>query len=389
MWKKEVPLPKEGIYPIRNYSSLIDFAKRMVKQGSSNTSLLDSIEIKLTEEQIRGIHKNLKIIQIFKRLYEEVICIPDEYWLNYSKIIKESEAIIKAEKPDLIMSQYPNIFHFAAKNLSKKYKLPWVADFVDLWSQNFLYSYSKFRYAIDFKLEKNLLKQADLVSTVSPVWADKLKIFNNNSICIEHSFREVSPYPNKSEVLKILYAGRIYPSIQHYEDFLSYLSSFLENHPKYRSQISVDFVGEGANSQIRMLAKSLNLDEIIKINERIPFDELEEKKKDSNMLLIFPTSSKEDGWYTSKLFDYIGSNREILAIGREKDNFMVKMLLEKDLGKFIDSYQQFDLALKEYFRNIKDFGVPIVKDNSQIQEKYSAKIMVERFTKEFDKLLKK
>ena len=65
------------------------------------------------------------------------------------------------------------------------------------------------------------------------------------------------------------------------------------------------------------------------------------------------------------------------------------MLLEKDLGKFIDSYQQFDLALKEYFRNIKDFGVPIVKNNSQIQEKYSAKIMVERFTKEFDKLLKK
>ena len=185
----------------------------------------------------------------------------------------------------------------------------------------------------------------------------------------------------------MLYAGRIYPSIQHYEDFLFSLSTFFDTNPKYRNRISVEFIGEGANAQIRAMTKSLNMDGIIKISDRIAFDVLEQKKKESNLLLIFPTSSKDDGWYTSKFFDYIGANREILAIGREKDNFMVKMLLKENLGTFVGSYDQFEFTLKGYFRNLNDFGRPMHRDNSKIQEKYSAKMMVERFTKEFDKLL--
>ena len=315
MWNESYENPPWNLYRVneRNVFELIKnrFNISSSKQIPPEASPLD-------ENFLRG-ETRADIKNYLKSFFEEAICLPDEYWLSKNNIDKAVDRAIEDEKPDIILSEFPVIYHFSAFRASKKYKIPWVADFVDLWSQNFNYSYSSLRQYIDFKLEEKILSKANALVTVSPVWAKQLKVFNNNSFCIEHSFPELIPDKSNSSKVTILYSGRIYPKIQHYEDFFIYLNEVINDNPGLVSSIEVNFVGEGANQQILEIIKGSLLEKIISINERVSHQEIELLKQEANILMMFATSSSVDGWYTSKLFDYLGANKEIWVFGRNKE----------------------------------------------------------------------
>lgn len=78
--------------------------------------------------------------------------------------------LIEKQGVDAIYSTYsPASNHLLAMTLKRRTGLPWVADFRDLWTDDFRYrERSQKRQEADFRLEQQVLEEADIVIGVTP-----------------------------------------------------------------------------------------------------------------------------------------------------------------------------------------------------------------------------
>ena len=339
------------------------------------------------EEFLRGALKTGALPRIVK-FFQSLVFFPDEYFFSRRKIKLASQIAVSNHKPDIILSEFPKTFHLVAKTVSANSKIPWVADFVNLWSQNFNYGHGKIRYCLEYHLEQIVLKHAASVVTVSPAWQEAQMQFNTSSICIEHSYRHKLIPAQKTSVLNILYAGRIYPNIQNYELIFYFLAKYLKQYPEYKSRICINFVGEGANLQLQNLTNQYDLSANIHIQSRVSPDELLALKKDCNALMLFSTNSSIDGWYTSKLFDYLGAARPIIAMGAEKNNIIAKFVEENNLGAFIATYEGFQEVVDHFFRCLDSTGLIESHASKAFIDQYSESNMSSRFAELFNSLVR-
>ena len=115
----------------------------------------------------------------------------------------------------IISSSSPVTSHLVARELKTRYKIPWVADFRDLWSQNHNYSYGPLRRLIDRRLELKTLYTADALLTVSQPWAERLSTLHKRRpvYTITHGFypEEVNSPPAKLTAKFIItFTGSVY-----------------------------------------------------------------------------------------------------------------------------------------------------------------------------------
>jgi len=80
------------------------------------------------------------------KLYSSFVCIPDNQWGWIRPAVKCGDKIIEDWRPDIILtSGGPFSAFIATRILSAKHKIPWVADYRDLWSLNHAYPYFQWR----------------------------------------------------------------------------------------------------------------------------------------------------------------------------------------------------------------------------------------------------
>ena len=58
----------------------------------------------------------------------------------------------------------PTTSHIIAKELVKRKKIPWIADFRDLWTQNHYYTYSGIRHFFEKRLELDTVSSANALN---------------------------------------------------------------------------------------------------------------------------------------------------------------------------------------------------------------------------------
>jgi len=73
-----------------------------------------------------------------KDIIRKIVPLPDKYLFWYFNAIRVADRLIKENgKPDLIYaSSSPYTSLITAQAISKKYKIPWVAELRDLWADN-------------------------------------------------------------------------------------------------------------------------------------------------------------------------------------------------------------------------------------------------------------
>ncbi|MFZ1256039.1 MAG: glycosyltransferase, partial [Saprospiraceae bacterium] len=97
--------------------------------------------------------------------------IPDArmFWIRPS--VNYLNSYLERNKVDVIVSTGPpHSTHLIARNLKRKHKIPWLADFRDPWTQIYFFSQlnlSKLAQNIHLRLEYSVLKEANCVVTVS------------------------------------------------------------------------------------------------------------------------------------------------------------------------------------------------------------------------------
>ena len=323
----------------------------------------------------------------------EIINYPDAErgWKNFA--VKAGSELLQSENIDVVISIWPVTSHFIARELKNKYKIPWVADFPDLWSQNHNYIYSPLRRLIDRRLELKTLSDADALVTVSEPWAEKQRTLHKGKpvYAITHGFdpETVNAPPAKlTDTFTITYTGAIYARKHDPAKLFAALRDLLSNRVIDPNDIEVRFYGNVA-SWVEKEIKEYGLSSVIKLYGQVPKDVALQKQRESQLLYITKWQDpQERGAYSGKIFEYLAARRPILATDGSHD-VVTDLMNETRAGIDAQSVQDIKDALQKLYQDYKLRGEIAYNGIESKMNKYSHREMARKFSEILDRLAPK
>ncbi len=242
----------------------------------------------------------------------------------YKKVIE----LWKTKKFDVVLSTYgPLSPHMIAFKLRKKgYKFYWVADMRDEMSLDPFLSYYKVRLIKPY--ERKILNSSDVVLSVSEPLIKEFKQF-----CAHDRFLEIKNGYDYKEIhdvsfqpqFTMSFLGRFYATIKPDNWFRAFSELIIEK--ELPSNCRINIVGNYKNIKIPDSIAS----NVFQIGA-VPHSKAIAMSLDADVLVVVhPTGRK--GVYTGKLFDYLASNKPILALCDPQD--VIGSLLNETKSGFI------------------------------------------------------
>ncbi len=231
------------------------------------------------------------------------------------------------EKFDIVLStSSPYSSHILGERLATKLDLPFVVDFRDPWVRNHYAPPHRAVFEKNFTMESRIVNDATKVVVVSEPMIELLEkdhpeIVGQNKIhCLTNGFDEsdfADYMPHQTDTFEVLFAGSIYGVIS--IDNLS--SALIDANGKMNlptNSIRFRVVGmknEAAEKAMeRARASGIECDSIGYLpHEKI----IREYETASLLVLILPKLSKENLYYSGKIFEYIRTYKPVLAIAGE------------------------------------------------------------------------
>lgn len=261
-----------------------------------------------------------KMLSLFYSIFQFVAFAFD----NRSPIYFAAKDELANRKYDMILATgEPFILFRYANKLSKRSKLPWIADYRDCWSDNFEINYNggleRILHRTYFRaIEKSLVKNALYITTAAPFFLNQLNllfpdikksvVFNGykDSLARNKTF-----VPNKK--CTIAFAGTIYP-FQPLELFLEGLKIWAAT----TTDIEVEVVFYGSNFISSQKDRIMNYDDTInsflRPTDRLGQKELFESLQQADLLLLLDNK----GMISGKLYEYLLMGKQILMAGRDR-----------------------------------------------------------------------
>lgn len=280
-------------------------------------------------ELFLSILRKLKLGRL-SALIDRIFLIPDNKigWIPFAwHKIKE---IFKNYDIDMLyITSPPASIGFLGMWIKRRYRIPWVIDFRDPWTQNvFFRPISYIHRLINEFFERRILLSCDWVIANTEgnmiKMKQKYRFLEKKIGVITNGFdsedfigqREI----NKNHNFLIAYTGTFYWEYSP-EYFLRAIKKILVQFPLIASSLKILFIGKGINWT---LIKNLGLsDDIIEIINHVTHREsLSYMCKADLLLLIVPDIEGSDSWMPGKIYEYIASGRPILATvpeGHAKD----------------------------------------------------------------------
>jgi hypothetical protein len=314
----------------------------------------------------------------------EVTAYPDPQkgWRAYAveaggNILRQGD--IKA----IISTAPPATGHIVARTLKDEFKVPWIADFRDLWTQNYYYPYSRLRRMRERKLELRTLAAADALVTVSQPAADDLHNLHRqkpvHSIPNGFDPAEVNAVPAKpTDKFTITYTGNLYPGKQSPEPLFAALHDLIAAGSVVAGDIEVRFYGS-QSGWIDKQAERYGLTAVIKQFGVVPREMALNKQRESQLLLLLKWNDpKQAGAYSAKVFEYLAARRPVLAVGGFPD-VVDQLLSETRAGVSGQTGEELKPLLLRLYQEYKAIGTVSYSGDEAEINKYSHRAMARKF----------
>ena len=324
----------------------------------------------------------------------EIVNYPDGYrgWKPFA--IKAGDELLQQEDIQaMISSSSPITCHLIARELKIKHKIPWAADFRDLWTQNHNYSYSRFRKLFDRRLELKTLSEADALVTVSQPWADKLSTLHKGKTayaitCGFDSEIVNTPPANLTAKFTITYTGAIYSGKHDPAKLFAALQELISNGTMNPDDIEVRFYGH-KNAWLDRDIEHYGLSGIVKQYGLVPRDVAVGKQRESQLLLRLKWENpQERGAYSGKIFEYLAARRPILATGGSED-VVSELFDETKAGICALTVEDIESVLKDLYREYKRKGKIAYKGEESKINKYTHQEISRSFSEILGQLARK
>lgn len=279
-----------------------------------------------------GVVSVLKRLKRLVRVKLGLVLDPRDAWARAAR----GKSLEIADRVDAVVSTFgPRSSHIIASHMKRHQpKLLWVADYRDLWSNNYLGGYSHKALHKERSLELGTVGSgADVVVTISDELAEQQKSYLGKDVwVIPNGFdQENLPVPMAAApkpMVRIVYTGMIYPGFRDPTPLLVALKELVDEGRAGVDSLRVEFYGP-AESWLGDLVASFNLGPLVQICGRVSRDESLARQASADVLLLLESGAPEAaGVLTGKLFEYLAANRPILSLG-SRTGFAISRVIEE------------------------------------------------------------
>ena len=280
--------------------------------------------------------------------------------------------------------------------LYKKYKIPYVLDFRDLWSNRIMNEYyspsfvEKIQDLFCVMYWKKWLSNALFFTITSNSWKNKINKFSlaNGSVISNgfdaEVFKDIVNNLAPSKFFEIVYAGSLYEN-QKLEIFLEGCKIFIDNNLPDRFRVR--FIGSDRGGALKgkdfgymynpkkRIHKILN-ERYCDVTERISKVEVL-KSCASAQILLFLSHPTISGWHSGKIFDYLGAGRPILIVPDDLD-VVAELITNTNAGVIKNTAQEVAEYLESVYNDWLMIGKIKYEGDLRLINQYSRESQVEK-----------
>ena len=216
---------------------------------------------------------------------------------------------------------------YCASRIAEENRLPLLIDLRDIYEQDDnLQSQSWLSmqlHKLQIKKRNEFLAKASAVSTVSTWHKELLSQLNTNTTLIFNGFdNRLFSFPQPVETDKftitdtgsIRQAGAKGQQTQSPEMLFKVVDELLEEGTLNQNSLKIRFFCDTpTQNYVKQLAEKHNLSFVVQCNGWCAADEIPQILAESNVLLLLLSERNTNGILTTKLFEYMAANREILC----------------------------------------------------------------------------
>ncbi|MDP8202447.1 MAG: glycosyltransferase [Candidatus Tenebribacter burtonii] len=354
-----------------------DKAHKIIRTSSFD---LMSILVKISKPKTnKSVY--FKTPEKYKKIIRNIFPIDEKIgWLPF--VMNAGKKLLKKNKYDAIMATIgPYTSGIAAYKLAKRNKLPLIIDYRDHWTLNpYITFFSTFHKKHSVKWENIILQSASVITVVSKAMKNdlicefgedirnKIKVIYNGWDTDDFSNLVI----NKSEKLTIKYIGNFYGNRT--PKFFIEAMELLQSRNQLPDDILIEFTGNYYAETINHIVNS-KVAHFIKINTQIEHKEAIKSLMNCDALLFFIASYKGEGVLTGKVFEYLRSGKEILAMVPPEGE--ATKILRQNLHALICKMEDVEMIAKNFLKLID------VLNNKNKKLKINYKYSRENQTKEF------
>lgn len=300
---------------------------------------------------------------IVRKLLRNFVHVPDNY-LPWARVAtEECIKICAARKIDAIYTTLPPFSSaYVGHDLRQATGLPWIVDYRDLWFGDVLREWlPEWRKRLELRIEKRLLKAADVIVTVSePKTAYMQRLHPDLKARWETLTNgyDTDIYSNRERTRKLgqgtiefVYTGRLFKNRRGYA-FAEALGRIHKTDPRQVENIRVRILG-GVEADIRarydeILARH-GIAHLYDFAGDVSYSAAMDAQINCDyLLLIVDTGETSDGVIPGKLFEYVAARRPIFALC---DPGATQQIIERaGLGKAVpaESIDACEIMLREW-----------------------------------------
>jgi len=356
-------------------------------------NLANQILLKHGERKYRIPRKFISLFYLFAQYFLPVG--------NFHQIYRSADEYLKKNKVDCIIATGdPFILFKYSSKLSRKYSVPWIADYRDSWVQDKTFDNKLYKIWSAY-FEKRFLKNASKITTVSTFIQKQIEqnITGKDFEIVLNGFdpeilKVVEKIEQNKNVLSIALTGTIY-EWHPLESFLNVCSELLNENADF--DLKLNFFGINKEIEIKNLIeeKFKSLASRAEFFPRMENLKLAEKLAEQNVFLLFNDYSI----LGTKIFDYLAVKRKIILCYEsdaesaglkdkyfclqetetESKRLQAEMITATNSGIVVKDFRHLKTILPELNKELKENG--FVNCSSIGIEKYSRIEQVERLAK--------
>ncbi|HLJ84281.1 MAG TPA: glycosyltransferase [Candidatus Eremiobacteraceae bacterium] len=322
-----------------------------------------------------GVRKQAAIETTVKSLIKSVVYFPDNHvgWLIPA--VNAARRAMRAERFDAVLSTAPPFTaHFIARKVTAGTNVPWIADYRDLWSgppgRDYLHGSGPLRLRIEYAIERWLLRSATYLTATSEAQAEALsENFGRRDVACIPNAVDAGAWDSIPDSVPrdftICYTGKLWPGLRMPDAIFASAARLRTEGDPAGLAVSFDFYGEDADLVMER-ARAFGVADIVRAHGEVNRTRaLTAQREAAALLLLLDTEDTADavqlGNPGSKVFEYAGARRPILAFGR-RNTVVEDMLLQSGLGSLARDEATFADQLRELHRRFCDgiFEPPMV-----------------------------
>lgn len=333
-WDPIVITPKNGSYPNTD-DSLLDDVPSALRVVTTSTLEPFALYNRLTGQRkkgnmstvgMMGLKKTRNPIKKLAKFIRANWFIPDARrgWVPY--VVKAANALIEKEAiAAIITTGPPHSTHLAGLQLKATTRLPWIADFRDPWVDIYYNAFlprTRTTKKKDKALQDAVLRDADLVLTVSDGLAEKLGKIAKQSVTIyngydQEDFKETAASTDR--YFRVHYIGNLKAN-QNPAALWEAISQLRENQADFKADFRLAFTGN-IDPSVSTSLSEYGLTDCTEVRPFVPHQQsVQEMQRATLLLFIIPDTAGNEVILTGKLFEYLASRTPLLAIGPPTGN---------------------------------------------------------------------